>query len=155
MISARKAAEFLKYNPATGELVWRDSGRVAGSRHIHGYRYLTLSGKQYKTHTICWLLYYGRPPKDQIDHKNGIRDDNRIENLREATASQNQFNKGIQKNNTTGFKGVCFRPGRGYVASIRKYYKRHYLGCFDTAEKAHAAYVNAATNLHGEFARTA
>ena len=55
-----------------------------------GYRYVEINGISYYSHRLIWFMHYGTWPKGQIDHINGIKDDNRIENLREATASENQ-----------------------------------------------------------------
>ena len=149
------------YQPETGLLIWVGSkqptrnGKRAGFSHPLGHRYVRVGRHNYKEHRIAWLLYYGEWPKDQIDHVNGDPSDNRIGNLRAATSSQNQANKGIQKNNSTGFKGVGFRPDRGFFAVIKKDRKSHYLGSFATAEEAHFAYADAARRMHGEFARVA
>jgi len=104
---------------------------------------------------VAWLIHFGQWPERQVDHINGDHADNRISNLRLATGTQNQANKGLQRNNTTGFKGVGYRPDRGFFAIIKKDRKSHYLGQFNTAEEAHAAYCAAAKRLFGEFARTA
>lgn len=89
----------------------------------------------------------------EIDHRNGDGLDNRRSNLRFATKSQNGMNRGKQRNNTTGYKGVGLLHGR-FTASIERDQRRYHLGSFDTPEEAAAAYAVAAANLHGEFART-
>jgi hypothetical protein len=89
------------------------------------------------------------PPND-VDHINGVRDDNRWTNLRLATRAENLRNMKA-KTNKTGLKGVYLNAGR-YTARIRHNYTSHYLGRFDTPEEAHAAYRKAADALHGEFA---
>lgn len=95
------------------------------------------------------------PPKGlDIDHRNRNGLDNRRENLRIASDSQNQANRKLNKNSKTGFKGVCFYPNEGiYVARIMKDGKSNWLGRFKTVEDARDAYNNAAINLFGEFAR--
>ena len=89
------------------------------------------------------------------DHVNGDTLDNRRTNLRVATPSQNQYNRGISRNNNSGFKGVCYAPrgGKPWRADIGFQGTRKFLGQFHTAEEAHAAYAKAAEALHGEFAR--
>lgn len=89
------------------------------------------------------------------DHINGNGLDNRRSNLRIATPQQNQCNRGKQRNNTTGFKGVYYnKKCDKFAAAIRANKKLHYLGLFSTAEGAHAAYCAAADRLHGDFAKT-
>jgi hypothetical protein len=95
------------------------------------------------------------PTTAQIDHQNGNGLDNRRENLRIATNAQNLFNRGPQRNNSSGFKGVCFhKQAQKWKAEIAFRGQRKHLGLFTTPEDAHAAYIAAATQLHGEFAKT-
>jgi len=90
----------------------------------------------------------------RVDHVSGNGLDNRRCNLRFATPSQNQFNSRRPSSNTTGFKGVYLRKDTlRWQAHITAYGKRHTLGCYDTAEEAHAAYVKASKVRHGEFRR--
>ena len=82
-------------------------GQKAGFIHPTGYRHITFMGKQHKAHRLIWLYVYGEMPKE-IDHINGDRQDNRLENLRSVTRSQNQFNKAMAQNNTSGYRGVSW-----------------------------------------------
>lgn len=96
----------------------------------------------------------GEWPADMIDHKNRDRTDNRWENLREATRSQNNANR--RASSTHGFKGATFNRRQGrWMAQTKVNGKRVYLGYYDTPEEAHAAYVAAAERYFGEFARAA
>lgn len=89
----------------------------------------------------------------EVDHRdNNATLDNRKRNLRVATRSQNNCNRGTPKNNTSGIKGVC-RDGGMWKAQIRHQKVYYYLGSFPTKEEAGAAYAEAANRLHGEFAR--
>lgn len=89
-------------------------------------------------------------------HINGNVSDNRIENLRDATQSNNLCNKRMQSNNTSGYKGVGWHKAAGrWVARITIRKQHTHLGLFDTPEEAYAAYCKAAEKLHGEFARLA
>lgn len=89
-----------------------------------------------------------------VDHINGNTLDNRKENLRLCTMSQNMFNQGAQKDNTSGYKGVSYVKDRGkWSAQIAIRGKTHYLGYFHTPNEAYEAYCTAAKQLHGEFAR--
>ena len=91
--------------------------------------------------------------KLHIDHINGNKLDNRKSNLRICTASENARNRGKQRNNTSGYKGVCYDKARQkWKAEIKANGVRRMLGRFNTAEDAHQAYVNAAKELHGDFA---
>ena len=89
-----------------------------------------------------------------VDHVNGNGLDNRLENLRVATPSQNQRNIGRRADNASGYKGVSWRAGcakwRAYITIDGR---QHHLGYYSTPELAHAAYGTAATELHGEFRR--
>lgn len=118
-----------------------------------GYVQVNTSGTVLKGHRIAWALYYGEWPTDDIDHINGIRNDNRIENLRVVSGTMNTQNKrnGSCKNNS-GFLGVYKAKGRlkekTFIAKIMKDGRQYHLGCFATPEEAHAAYVAAKRVLH-------
>lgn len=104
-------------------------------------------------HRLAWFYAYGVWPQDQIDHRNGIRSDNRICNLREATNSLNKANERRRTDNTSGFKGVHRRENGRWRARIGVGNRRLALGDFDTPEAAHTAYCQAAAQHFGEFAR--
>jgi len=92
--------------------------------------------------------------KPQVDHINGIRDDNRIENLRWVTRSQNQYNTKVRKHNRVGLKGVSVdqdKKSNKYQARIIIEGKQKNIGWFSTPEEAHEAYVAKARELHGEY----
>lgn len=91
-----------------------------------------------------------------VDHKNMCGLDNRRENLRLASKSENMCNRTKTRQNSSGFKGVCWhKQGECWQAYITKNKVRRYLGLFDTAAEAHEAYKRAATELHGDFRRSA
>ena len=88
-----------------------------------------------------------------VDHINGNKLDNRRENLRVCSRSENQHNQRLSKANTSGFKGVHFHKAtRKWMARIKISSKIKYIGTFDTPEAAHEAYCKSAIALHGEFA---
>jgi hypothetical protein len=121
-----------------------------------GYIVASVGRGDIRVHRIVFALTHGRWPEHQVDHINGIRDDNRPCNLREATDSQNKHNKRRHHNTASGLKGAYYSPKRGkWYSRIMADYKNYSLGCFNTAEEAHAAYAEAARRLHGEFARVA
>lgn len=167
-LTAARLREVIHYDGTTGIFTWRVNkcnsslaGQQTGSQTRHGYVVMTIDGNSYRGHRLAWLYVKGQWPKDQVDHINGVRDDNRWSNLREASHLQNGGNRKIQRNNTSGFKGVrrCSlsteRTQRPWEAAIWFNGKRMYLGRFRTAEGAHAAYCAAAEKFHGEFARAA
>lgn len=151
--------EMLHYNPETGILTWRKKRNhksvQAGCLNKNGYRYVVINKQRHQEHRVAWAIQYGEWPKDCIDHENMVRSDNRLANLREATVTENNRNRGPQSNNTTGFKGVTRDKNTGrYQARIRDNKKTFHLGCFDTAKEASEAYVSAAAIHHGTFGRT-
>jgi len=159
-----KLRKTLSYDPATGIFRWRTNfvgqvrkGDVAGSLSL-GYRYIRFrSGgvqKRYLASKLAWFYMTGVYPKFELDHKNGQRDDNRFKNLRRTTRSQNLANRRKNKNNTTGFKGVVLLPHGRWRAQIIQNYKHTHLGCFDSPIEAHAAYIKAARQMFGEYARS-
>jgi hypothetical protein len=137
------------YNPDTGNLFWlksgynRKTGNAIGHLKPSGYLYICHGGKQILAHRMIWKIMTGAWPEHQVDHVNGVKTDNRWANLRKRST------------NKSGFKGVhwCNSEQR-WVAQIRRNYKKFRLGAFATPEEAHAAYVAAATEMHGEFSRT-
>lgn len=154
----------LAYDRQTGLVTWAQdcggkdakrikAGTVAGCLSVWGYIVIRLNKVLYPAHRLAWFIETGNWVPDMIDHVNGIKDDNRLENLRLATASQNGINRRATLPNTTGFRGVI-RHRDKWVAQIKIDGRRLGLGTFDTPEAAHAAYVDAARLHHGEFART-
>ena len=126
------------------------SGTVAGCKGSGGYIAIKLQGKGYKAHRLAWLYVHNYFPAEQIDHINGIKDDNRISNLREATNRQNQQNqKNPKKSNHSGYLGVSYRKNCGrWRATL--YYNGHNksLGDFETPELANEAYITAKRKYH-------
>lgn len=97
--------KYLKYD--NGRLIRKSNGDTAGWVCDRGYINLEICGKRFKAHRVVFYMHYGYMP-DYIDHINGVRHDNRIENLREATLSQNGMNKKVSPRNSLGLKGVSF-----------------------------------------------
>lgn len=152
--------EYLEYNPDTGKFIWikipkynskAKIGCEAGSISTIGYRQHNIKGKNYKGHRLAWLYMTGSWPADQIDHINGIRDDNRWVNLREATHSQNAANSKRYSTNSIGYKGV-YRNYNKWIAQISINGKVFHIGRFNTAEEAARAYDVKAKELQGDFA---
>lgn len=161
MITKERLCELLGYDPETGLFRWRVNkggrggkaklGSIAGTPRPSGYIAITLDQRPYLAHRLAWLHSYGSFPPFQIDHKNCVKDDNRLENLREATREEQNANK---RGWRAGLKG-CYRKRGKWEAQIKRNGRSVYLGTFDTEEIAHAAYAAAAKLLFGEFARVA
>jgi hypothetical protein len=161
LLTQEKIKELLDYNPETGIFIWKSKtskyspikvGSIAGYLKSSGYRIIEIYNKAFREHRLAWLYVYGVFPSDQIDHINGIRDDNRISNLREATNKENSFNKKPSKNNTSGYKGVSWnKKNNKWVSQIRVDKKSIYLGLYDSLEDAAIAYQAAAIRYHGDF----
>lgn len=162
-ITPKRLREVLNYNPDTGLLTWRirrgkstPAGKIAGSLNHDGYIHVRVDKLPALAHRIAWVLMTGRWPKNQLDHRDRNRANNRWANLRLATASQNQANTGLSSRNTSGRKGVTWVKSRNkWQATIRVDGRHLHIGFFDSLAVASAAYQEVARNHHGEFARAA
>lgn len=102
-----------------------------------------IDGENYLAHRLAWLYVYGEWPKNQIDHINRIKTDNKIKNLRDVTNSTNQHNNAIRRHNTSGTTGVMtLKSKNSWGAQIYVNNKRIYLGVFKTKEEAISARKN-------------
>tara|TARA_E500000318_G_C3569068_1_gene217016 strand:+ start:7436 stop:7984 length:549 start_codon:yes stop_codon:yes gene_type:complete len=154
--------KYIDYDRDTGVFTWKVNrrytarkGSVAGLKNDSGYILLTIESKRYRAHRIAWLLVHGEWPKNQIDHINGVRDDNRIENLRHVTNAQNAANASLMPCNTSGFKGVTYDKDRSkWHSQIKKDAKKYFLGRYDCKIEAAKAYDKKAIELFGEYAKT-
>jgi len=127
MITAEYVRRRLQYDPETGVFIWkprpidkswstRFSGEVAGTIKNNGYRQIRIDGVKYGAARLAWLYVYGEWPKNEIDHINRVRDDDRLINLREATRTENCNNK---YNNNGLPRGVYrYTEGAKYQAQI-------------------------------------
>ncbi len=147
-----------KFEYKDGNLIYKiktsrkvNVGDVAGSFGAYGYIVVGINGKGYQASRLVWIYHNGDIPEDlQVDHINNIKTDNRIENLRLATASQNKCNIAKRKHNKSGHKGVSYYINYN---KWRAQINRTHLGYFATRELAGEAYKTAADKLHGEFAK--
>ena len=126
------------------------SGLQIGTTDRYGYVRTKIKGGSYSVHRLIWIWHYGSTEGKFIDHINGVKDDNRIENLRLATNMENQHNRKVNKNSTSGIKGVYSKRGK-YVAQITVNSRRVHLGYYKTAKEAGAAYQGAAFLYQGDF----
>lgn len=160
-VSREWLKEIFDYVPSTGVFFWKTKvskkvnvGSVAGAKSGNGYIFLTAHNITLLAHRAAWLFVYGEDPDGEIDHINGDRSDNRIDNLRVATSSDNGCNKKLLPSNKSGYRGVSWnKEKRKWQARIQKNRKVHILGYFDDIEKARMAYLEASVRIHGEFAR--
>jgi hypothetical protein len=159
-VSIERIRETLDYDPDSGVLVWKiDIGRgrrgcVAGPSPRKGYLWIAVDGERIASHVVAWAHFYGSFPSFDVDHKDLDKSNNRINNLRESTRSQNMANVPPPKNNKSGFKGVCWDKQHGkWRSKICVNYKYITLGVFASKEEAARAYDDAAVKHFGEFAR--
>lgn len=139
--------EYLDYNPDTGIFVWIKKsakhtklGSVAGTPLSTGYIVIDLFGARYSAHRLAWKYVHGFDPVSLIDHKNRIKTDNRIENLRECSLGENQANV-VRTRNKNGYEGVEFHKQTGkYIARWKGGGKCRYLGLFSTPSEAGEAF---------------
>ena len=107
--------------------------------------------QKYYYHRVAWKIYTGEEPPDKLDHRDGDPWNNKIRNLRKATTSTNGFNRGMQRNNSSGAKGVTFHHGKYYV-KITVNRKIIRLGKSASLEKAALIYKQAALKYHKRYA---
>jgi hypothetical protein len=142
-----------------GFLYWIDFSKrptakktALGYEMPNGYISLKFLKKTTYAHRIIFLYHYGYTP-NFIDHINGNKSDNRIENLRDVTRCQNMMNVKKSSKNTSGYKGVSFHKNRKkWIAQIKLNKKNFHLGVFESAEKAYEEYCRVAIEYHGEYA---
>ncbi len=124
----------------------------AGCLYYNGYRVVVIKGNRYYIHRLIFLIFHGYLPK-YLDHINGMKDDNYIENLRACTSSENQYNRKLRCDNTSGVKGVCWHKGTDkWLARINAKGKSYSLGYFDDLELAELVVMEARDILHKEYA---
>jgi len=167
-LTQEELKQLLHYNSETGIFTWKErpnnsfksvkgtswnvkfAGKITGSLNTIGYLTICINNKAYYAHRLAWLYVYGYFPKDKIDHINGIKKDNRIENLRECNNSENFQNlKTAKSHNKSGFLGVSFHRDRNkYFSRIVIDRKMKNLGYFETAIEAHFAYLESKRKIH-------
>lgn len=154
-LSLERLREVLGYDPLTGHLVrkrcsWRPDvvGRVCGSHDRRGYLCVSIDHVTHKAHRLAWFHHYGVRPQFEIDHINGIKDDNRIANLRDVPGAINCQNvRKANSRSSTGVLGV-FREGNRFRACVVIGRKQRRIGTFDTVDEASAAYLQVKREIH-------
>lgn len=149
----KQVKAWFDYDPETGQLIRKRVQRANIPRILNPSRHrVDFLGVRYQVTHIIWVIYYGKWPTEFIDHIDHNRMNRRIVNLREATRSENCWNR--LSNNDYG-KGVTYRYGRTskpWQAQIQHNNQKVHLGFFDEASEAAQAYSEAAARYHGEFA---
>lgn len=156
ILSQSTLKSLLHYCPETGvftRLVSTNynaiAGSIAGSVSSDGYLQIQITGKAYQAHRLAWLYMYGAFPPKGLDHKNRIKTDNRIGNLRLATQAENLQNASMLRNNTSGHKGIYWsKRERRWKTQITTNNKRIYLGRFTNLEEAIQARKAAELKYH-------
>ena len=156
LLSALKT--HLEYHP-DGYFIWKvpnhprfKVGDKAGGLSPNGrYKNKLLDHEEY-TYRLVWLWHHGKLPEQFVDHIDGDKTNDRIENLRAATNSQNQMNRGTPSNNKSGYKGVSeTRHGR-WMVMVGLNGKNHYGGTYTDVHEAGKAASDLRKKLHGEWA---
>jgi hypothetical protein len=151
-LTQERLKELLHYDPETGLFTWVGRayrsvrlGRVAGNiNKVSGYVQIRVDGHPCYGHRLVFLYMTGRLPENSVDHINGNRSDNRWKNLRDATNQENAQNQRRAKSGTrSGVMGACKDATRDKFNA-----KTIYLGRYDTAEEANAAYLDAKRAMH-------
>jgi hypothetical protein len=155
LLTHARILQLIAYDPETGVLRWRvnrkkvKAGDVAGTLHHSGYWVVTVDGRQYGAHCLIWFYMTGEWAKPTVDHHNRKKADNRWENLRKATFSQNRANTPAHADGALKVKGVCWNKD---VGKFQVQIKRRYFGLFNTLEEASAVAAEKAAEAYGEFA---
>lgn len=159
MLTQEYVKSLLHYDPDTGIWTWKvqrsmhKAGIQAGCIKNCGHRSIKINNRKYYAHRLAWFYMTGKWP-DVTDHINGIRDDNRWCNLREANDCQNRINSKKAYSNTSGYKGVSWKSkNRRWVAQILIGDSKLHLGLFDDPKEAALVYNYAAEKYFGKFAQ--
>jgi hypothetical protein len=159
-LTADRLRELLEYDPETGIFTWRVrragktvSGSPAGCVGPKGYVRIDVDCVTYRAHRLAWLYVHGEWPSGMLDHRNRIRHDNRISNLRLANLSLNAANSTLISTNKSGFRGVSWHNrDKRWVSQICVNGRVTFLGNFKDPVDAARAYDKAAAEAFGEFA---
>lgn len=150
-MSIEEAVRFFNYKE--GRLFWKSSGKEAGSLNDDGYIRVQVKNTRYAAHRLVFFMHHGYFPR-VLDHINGIKSDNRIENLRSADHCKNGMNQGLNVANTSGYKNV-FRQNNKWCVRLKINSKNTWFGSYDDIELAELVAIEARNKHHKEFANHA
>ena len=161
MLTQEYLKSILDYDCETGIFKWKVSnsprvkiGDITGCLHHTGYLFIRINKKQYLAHRLAWLYVNGNWPKDMIDHIDGIRNNNKISNLRQASRTENQQNSKLSKRNTSGIKGISWhKASKKWQVAFKINGKSKTFGYFNDLELAELVVNEARLKYHGNFAR--
>jgi len=151
VLTQAEALRLFSYDPVTG-IVTRNlstasimmAGDVVGCAGTRGYLVVSVNGRRYRLHRVIWLMVTGGFPDEKIDHINGDTSDNRFENIRAVTQSENTRNRRICSRNKSGVMGVSWcKRNQKWITNIKAEGKNKHLGYFDDIEDAKAARTKA------------
>ena len=146
-LTQKLVRDLFTYDEMTGSLVWKvkpakqiSIGTIAGTSRPDGYTQVKIQGKFYMVHRVIWLLSFNVWPDGDIDHINGNRSDNRLNNLRLVTRKQNLENQKLQASNKSGFRGVSWsNQKKKWRVQINHHGKQYTIGLFNDLLEAAAA----------------
>lgn len=145
MEELKDITSYLRYDGLAGKLFWLKSnrfdvvGKEAGTIRHQGYRYLMFKGKHYAVHRLIWFFEYGKLPDKQINHKNCIRYDNRVENL-ELTSGKENCQRTLKHINGKLLGSSFCKKNRKWESYVHIEGKKKFLGYFNTEREAHERY---------------
>lgn len=150
MVSKQELQRLFTYDPDSGQLIRKKKWGGRTRTKVRYYPRIRLNGKQHRAHVLVWT-YHNGPPTGIIDHKDGDKNNGRIENLRDVSARVNTENqRKPHRGNKSGYLGVTFVPSSSrFLAQIKYGGAVHYLGSFGSAEEAHKCYLES-KRLHHE-----
>jgi hypothetical protein len=155
LLTPERLREVLSYDDETGVFTRKlavkgnATSDAVGTIGHKGYVVIGIDRRKYYGHRLAWFYIHGEWPEECIDHKNGVKSDNRLANLRSATPRiNNQNHRRPSRRNTSGYLGVYRRKDGKWVAQIKVDGKAIWIGSFDYPEKAAAAYIERKREVH-------
>ena len=156
--TSEQANQAWEYDAITGVLhrkkISTSTQGVAGCLRNDGYINVKYKGTSYLAHRVVWLIMTGHWPVDKLDHIDGNKTNNRIDNLRECSQAQNTCNKKLGKDNTSGIKGIHWSKAcKKWLVQLSIDGKKKYFGVYEDKELAELVAIEARDKYHKEFAR--